>query len=75
MARRMYFSKQSRSSADSMPPVPFLLLTIGFFVAWLGSEGFLADRPHPLHWLVAGGGAFAGWLFGQTVNRLRRTGA
>lgn len=73
MARRMYSpmrSKMKRSKSTS--EVALLLLAIGFFVAWFASEGFLADRPHPLHWIIAGGDAFAGWLFGQAVYRLRK---
>ncbi len=72
MTRRTYSPKRSKSTSEGMPPVALLLLAIGFFVAWFASEGFLADRPHPLHWLVAGGGAFVGWLVAQAVYRLRR---
>jgi len=76
MARRTYSPKRSKMKrSKSTSEVALLLLAIGFFVAWFASEGFLADRPHPLHWLVAGGGAFVAWLVGQAVYRPRRDAA
>ena len=75
MARRTYSPQRSKSTSEGMPLIALFLLAIAFFVAWFASEGLLADRPHPLHWLVAGGGAFVGWLVGQAIYRLRRDDA
>ena len=76
MARRTYSTKRSKMKrSKSTSEVALLLLAIGFFVAWFASEGFLADRPHPLHWIIAGGGAFVGWLVGQAVYRLHTDAA
>lgn len=51
----------------------FLAAAGGFFAAYLTAEALLADRMHPLHWVIAAAGACAGWLLVIVIKKLQNT--
>ncbi|MCL4507601.1 MAG: hypothetical protein M1140_16510 [Chloroflexi bacterium] len=73
---KSYLKSQRRRPAPVDPSSATLLaVAIGFLAAYLAAEAWLADRMHPLHWVVAAAGALTGWLLFTMFNWLRNSRA
>ena len=60
----------SRSATRQLEPMalPALVgLSVGLFTAYIIAEMTLTTGTHPLHWIVAAGGAAAGYVIGLLI--------
>jgi protein-S-isoprenylcysteine O-methyltransferase Ste14 len=69
--RRTHRQKQAD---EGLPFSAVVLGMAGFLFAYLFAEAGLDPQAHPIHWLVAGGGAIlgvgAGWLWHWLRKRI-----
>jgi len=73
MAKSYLKSQQHRPAPVDSSSATLLAVAIGFLAAYLAAEAWLADRTHPLHWVVAAAGAPTGWLLFTMFNWLRNS--
>lgn len=67
-------TRKRKQKEEGLPLVAVVLGMVGFLFAYLFAEAGLDPHAHPVHWLVAGGGAImgvgAGWLWHWLRNRV-----
>lgn len=73
MAKSYPKSQRHRPAPVDSSSATLLAVAFGFLAAYLAAEALLADRMHPLHWVVAAAGALTGWPLFTMFNWLQNS--